>query len=130
MAKKKKKKKAKKCTSSASKPAAKPSTGPRMTAEDMAGQQREISVAEFFTKNRHLLGFDNLSRALLTTVKEAVDNAIDAAEEAGYLPEVIVRIEQRGETRFFVSIEDNGPHTRCPRQQRQHTHFPQYYTCP
>ena len=75
----------------------------------MAEQQRDISVAEFFTKNRHLLGFDNPSRALLTTVKEAVDNALDAAEEAGYLPEVVVRIEQKAETRFFVSIEDNGP---------------------
>ena len=53
------------------------------TAEDMAKQQREISVAEFFTKNRHLLGFDNARRALLTTIKEGVDNALDACEEAG-----------------------------------------------
>src|SRR4051812_29002453 len=46
----------------------------RSTAEAMAQKQREISISEFFTKNRHLLGFDNPSKALLTTIKEAVDN--------------------------------------------------------
>ena len=38
----------------------------RATAESMASRQREISVSEFFTKNRHLLGFDNPAKALLT----------------------------------------------------------------
>ncbi|MCU0726460.1 MAG: DNA topoisomerase VI subunit B, partial [Planctomycetes bacterium] len=66
------------------------------TAEEMGAQQREISVAEFFTKNRHLLGFDNPSKALLTTVKEAVDNSLDAAEEAGILPDIRVVIEPIG----------------------------------
>jgi DNA topoisomerase-6 subunit B len=65
----------------------------------MAGQQREISVSEFFTKNRHLLGFDNPRKALLTTVKEAVDNALDACEEAGILPFVEVRIERVADRR-------------------------------
>src|SRR4051812_18709774 len=55
----------------------------RSTAEAMAQKQREISISEFFTKNRHLLGFDNPSKALLTTIKEAVDNSLDACEEAG-----------------------------------------------
>jgi DNA topoisomerase-6 subunit B len=50
----------------------------RATAEQMAQKQREISISEFFTKNRHLLGFDNPSKALLTTIKEAVDNSLDA----------------------------------------------------
>src|SRR5262245_52182601 len=54
----------------------------RLTAEAMAAMQRDISVSEFFAKNRHLLGFDNPRKALLTTVKEAVDNALDACEEA------------------------------------------------
>ncbi len=56
------------------------------TAQDLASRQREISVSEFFTKNRHLLGFDNPRQALLTAVKEAVDNSLDACEEAGRLP--------------------------------------------
>src|SRR3954451_16972862 len=64
-----------------------------VTAAEMGARQREIAVSEFFTKNRHLLGFDNPRKALLTCVKEAVDNALDACEEAGILPEVIVRLE-------------------------------------
>ncbi|MBK8913350.1 MAG: DNA topoisomerase VI subunit B [Phycisphaerales bacterium] len=75
----------------------------------MAGRQREISVSEFFAKNRHLLGFDNKRKALLTTVKEAVDNSLDACEEAGILPDIFVEIVQRGEDRFRVTVRDNGP---------------------
>ena len=59
----------------------------------MGARQREISVSEFFTKNRHLLGFDNPRKALLTCVKEAVDNALDACEEAGILPEIMVQLD-------------------------------------
>lgn len=65
----------------------------RETAETMAGKQKEIAVSEFFAKNRHLLGFDNPRKALLTTVKEAVDNSLDACEEAGILPEIWLKIE-------------------------------------
>ncbi|MBI2102746.1 DNA topoisomerase VI subunit B [Candidatus Woesearchaeota archaeon] len=79
------------------------------TAEELAKKQREISIAEFFEKNRHLLGFDNPRRALMTAVKEAVDNALDACEEARILPEVNVELIQLEETRFRVIIEDNGP---------------------
>ncbi len=75
----------------------------------MAKAQRSISVSEFFAKNRHLLGFDNPRKALLTTVKEAVDNALDACEEAGILPVVEIAIEQLGETHFRVAVQDNGP---------------------
>jgi DNA topoisomerase-6 subunit B len=81
----------------------------RETAQSMATRQREISVSEFFAKNRHLLGFDNPARALLTAVKEAVDNSLDACEEGGILPEVLVKLEQVEEDRFRITIEDNGP---------------------
>jgi DNA topoisomerase-6 subunit B len=60
----------------------------------MAKRQRDISISEFFTKNRHLLGFDNPTKALLTTVREAIDNALDACEEAGIIPDLVVRIDQ------------------------------------
>ncbi len=98
------------------KPAAKPTE--RVTAVEMGARQREISVSEFFTKNRHLLGFDNPRKALLTCVKEAVDNALDACEEAGILPDVTVRLEivSNGQpvaasqaNRFRVTVTDNGP---------------------
>lgn len=75
----------------------------------MAKTQREISVAEFFEKNRHLLGFDNKRKSLLTAVKEAVDNALDACEEADILPELIVEVIDMGNDRFRVVVEDNGP---------------------
>lgn len=78
-------------------------------ASEMASQQRDISVSEFFTKNRHLLGFDNPRKALLTCVKEAVDNALDACEEALILPEIDVWIVQEADDRFTVRVRDNGP---------------------
>src|SRR3989344_9688139 len=78
-------------------------------AEEIAKKMREVSVAEFFEKNRHLLGYDNPSKALLTVVKEGVDNSLDACEEAGILPDVKVEIKQLSENRFNVVIEDNGP---------------------
>ena len=108
---------------SASPPAPRVSAkAPRVTAESLASKQREISVSEFFAKNRHLLGFDNPSKALLTTIKEAVDNSLDACEEAGILPELRVEVHDlgleamkqnaeltKGEGRFLVVVEDNGP---------------------
>ncbi len=78
-------------------------------AHELATKQREISVAEFFEKNRHLLGFDNPRKALLTTVKEAVDNSLDACEEANILPEISVELIDMQENRFRVIVEDNGP---------------------
>jgi DNA topoisomerase-6 subunit B len=94
----------------------------RATAEQLASKQREISVSEFFSKNRHLLGFDNPSKALLTTIKEAVDNSLDACEEAGIPPELHVEVHDlaleakkgdaeltKGEGRFLVVVQDNGP---------------------
>ena len=88
---------------------AKKANGGPATAESMAQQQRDISVSEFFLKNRHLLGFDSPRRALLTAVKEAVDNSLDACEEAGLLPELSVDVEQLAENRFRVTVTDNGP---------------------
>ncbi len=123
---------------------ARPAPARRATAESMAQKQREISVSEFFVKNRHLLGFDNPSKALLTTIKEAVDNSLDACEEAGILPELTLEVHDlaleaagghstrprsgpssrseeglrpderkveltKGEGRFLVVVQDNGP---------------------
>ncbi|HEV8725523.1 MAG TPA: DNA topoisomerase VI subunit B [Candidatus Binatia bacterium] len=90
-----------------------------LSAVEMGARQREISVSEFFTKNRHLLGFDNPRKALLTCVKEAVDNALDACEEAGILPEVVVKLEvalnggaaqpPSQANRFRITVIDYGP---------------------
>ena len=91
------------------------------TAHEMSSRQRDISVAEFFQKNRHMLGFDNKRKALLTTIKEAVDNSLDACEEGGILPDIEVKIEVAANgdgtwpaspaqaERFIVTVIDNGP---------------------
>ena len=91
--------------------AAKPPAKRRATAQTLAAGQRDISVSEFFAKNRHLLGFDSPRKALLTSVKEAVDNSLDACEEAGILPEIWVHIEQVGDSgsRYRMGVQDNGP---------------------
>jgi DNA topoisomerase VI subunit B len=96
-----------------------PTAKPAVSAVEMGARQREISVSEFFTKNRHLLGFDNPRKALLTCVKEAVDNALDACEEAGILPDVVVKVEAVANggpppppsqaSRFRITVTDNGP---------------------
>ncbi|MBI2173194.1 MAG: DNA topoisomerase VI subunit B [Candidatus Aenigmarchaeota archaeon] len=82
---------------------------PKKTAEDFAKQQKEISISEFFEKNKHLLGFDNPTKALLMAVKEAVDNSLDACEEAEILPDITVKIKNLKEDVYKVSIQDNGP---------------------
>ncbi len=79
------------------------------TAESIARRQREISISEFFAKNRHLLGFDSLAKALVTAVKEAVDNSLDACEEAGILPDLTVEIREVSEDRYRVTVADSGP---------------------
>jgi len=79
------------------------------TAEELAAQQQEISVAEFFEKNKHMLGFDSNARSLVTAIKEAVDNSIDAAEEARILPVVDVSISESGDGIYTVTVVDNGP---------------------
>ncbi len=83
---------------------------PRVTAEQLAKKQREISVAEFFERNKHILGFGNPTRALVTSVKEGVDNSLDACEEANILPDISVEIYQGEEdNEYLLVIEDNGP---------------------
>jgi DNA topoisomerase VI subunit B len=81
----------------------------RVIAFELAKNQKEISIAEFFSRNRHLLGFDNPKKALLTTIKEAVDNSLDACEEADILPVINVEAINMENNRFRVIVEDNGP---------------------
>jgi len=82
---------------------------PTETAESMANQARSISISEFFEKNRHLLGYDNKIKALLIIVKEAVDNGLDATEEAKILPEIYVKVEELEKEKYKLVVRDNGP---------------------
>jgi DNA topoisomerase-6 subunit B len=78
-------------------------------AHELAKKQKEISVSEFFEKNKQILGFDSLTRALITSVKEAVDNSLDACEDAGVLPDIVVQVEKVENNEYRVTVEDNGP---------------------
>jgi DNA topoisomerase-6 subunit B len=82
--------------------------GAEPVAEELAQSQRSISIAEFFEKNKQMLGFDSEAKALVTAVKEAVDNALDACEEAGFTPDIYVELEEVGDY-YRLVVEDNGP---------------------
>jgi DNA topoisomerase-6 subunit B len=79
-------------------------------AEQMAAKRKEISVSEFFERNKQILGFDTLPRSILTCVKEAVDNSLDACEEASIHPDILVEISLLdGKDTYKICVEDNGP---------------------
>ncbi|MFO7991360.1 MAG: DNA topoisomerase VI subunit B [Thermoplasmata archaeon] len=78
-------------------------------AEKLADKQKEISIGEFFERNKHILGFDSLTKSLVTAVKEGVDNSLDACEEADILPDLVVEVEEVAEQEYKVCVEDNGP---------------------
>jgi len=81
------------------------------TAERMASNQKQVAISEFFEKNKHFLGFDSLPRSLITAVKEAVDNSLDACEEARILPEIKIQITKLDSNKDIIELksEDNGP---------------------
>ncbi len=80
-----------------------------MVSKVKVSEFKQVSISEFFEKNRHILGFDSLQRALFIMVKEAVDNSLDACEEHGLLPEIDVIIEKKAQDVFLVCVRDNGP---------------------
>ena len=78
-------------------------------AEILAEKQKEISVSEFFERNKHVLGFDSPVKSLITAVKEGVDNALDACEEAEILPDILVEIRKVEKGEYLIAMQDNGP---------------------
>ena len=80
-------------------------------ADKMARNQKQIAISEFFEKNKHFLGFDSLQRSIITAVKEAVDNSLDACEEARILPDIRVKITKVDSKKDIIELqtEDNGP---------------------
>ena len=78
-------------------------------AHQLAKEQRDIPVSEFFEQNRHILGFDNPTHSLITAVKEGVDNSLDACEQAGILPDLKIEISTLAKDELSIAIEDNGP---------------------
>ncbi len=75
---------------------------------EMFDSFKEHSIAEFFKKNRHMLGFSGKVRSLTTVIHEYVTNSLDACEEAGILPYIKVEIHSMGD-KYKVVVQDNGP---------------------
>jgi DNA topoisomerase VI subunit B len=73
------------------------------------------STAEYFAKNLQQVGFSSPVKAVLTTLKEAVDNSLDACEEAEILPELEIIIKRIGagtgknSELVEIVVDDNGP---------------------
>lgn len=78
-------------------------------AQRIANKQKQISISEFFEKNKHFLGFDTHQRAIITAVKEAVDNSLDACEEGRILPDIDVLIRRIEGGKLELVTQDNGP---------------------
>ena len=87
-------------------------------AEKIASKQKQISISEFFEKNKHFLGFDTLQRAVITAVKEAVDNSLDACEESRILPTIKIEINKLKGDKLELICQDNGPD--IPRNSVEH----------
>ncbi len=73
------------------------------------------STAEYFSKNLQQVGFSSPTKAVLTTLKEAIDNSLDACEDEGIVPELYIEIEKVGAGTIKntdlirIKVEDNGP---------------------
>ncbi|VVC03035.1 Type 2 DNA topoisomerase 6 subunit B [Candidatus Bilamarchaeum dharawalense] len=82
-----------------------------MAEEDLFKQFKEHSVAEFFKKNRQMLGFSGKVRSMTMIVHEFVTNSLDACEEAGIVPEIFVQVEEldKEKEHYRLTIKDNGP---------------------
>ncbi|MEM1541356.1 MAG: DNA topoisomerase VI subunit B [Ignisphaera sp.] len=71
---------------------------------------RSISPAEFFYRNKEIAGFANPVRAMYQSVRELVENALDATDGHGILPNVEISIEAHPEKAFAyrITVKDNG----------------------
>ncbi|HUC38690.1 MAG TPA: DNA topoisomerase VI subunit B [Candidatus Acidoferrum sp.] len=78
-------------------------------ADQIFKEFREHSAAEFFKKNRQMLGYSGAGRSLVTIVHEYSTNSLDAAEEAGILPTIDVSIKKLDNNKYVIRVEDNGP---------------------
>ena len=74
----------------------------------------QISPSEFFYRNRDLAGFSNPTRSLYTSVREFVENSLDACDQKRILPDIHLSIkavdsEQPDPKHYVLTVKDNGP---------------------
>lgn len=87
----------------------KPTKMDAVTAQDLEKEFREHSVAEFFKKNKQMLGLSGKTKALTTIIHEYMTNSLDACENANILPDIEVQIKELGDEHYEVTSTDNGP---------------------
>ena len=77
-------------------------------------QNKEIQIskspAEFFAENQAIAGFDNMGKSLYTTIRELVENSLDACESASILPDIVLKIEEMNQEAFNIlrGVNDRG----------------------
>jgi len=79
------------------------------TADEIFKEFKEHSIAEFFKKNRQMLGYAGKVHSLVTIVHEYVTNSLDACEEAGILPNIEIKVQNISDEKYRVIAIDNGP---------------------
>ena len=52
------------------------------------------SPAEFFSENKNIAGFDNPGKSLYTTIRELVENSLDACESISVLPDIEISVQE------------------------------------
>lgn len=72
----------------------------------MAETFEEISAADFFYRNRDIAGFTNPARAIFSSIRELVENSLDAGENAGKPPDIYVRLSYEDEEKFESALEN------------------------
>lgn len=78
-------------------------------ADTIFKELKTNSISEFFRKNSQMLGYSGKVRSLTTVVHEYVTNSLDACEEANILPDITVEVKEITESKYSVSVSDNGP---------------------
>ncbi len=79
---------------------AKSSSSSSATKRDEIQQSR--SPAEFFAEHQSIAGFDNAGKSLYTTIREFIENSLDACESVNVLPEISVSVEEMTQKQFNV----------------------------
>ncbi|MBQ03993.1 DNA topoisomerase VI subunit B [Candidatus Bathyarchaeota archaeon] len=74
---------------------------------------QSISPSDFFYRNREIAGFSNPSRAIYASVRELLENALDACERQRVPPDIFLRLtevstSEGGTNIYIMRIEDNG----------------------
>jgi len=78
-------------------------------ASELFEEFKELTASEFFRRNKQMLGFSGKIRSLTIVFHELITNSLDAAEEAGILPEIIIDLKRVDKDHYILYHKDNGP---------------------